>query len=419
LFRFLHLADPHLGYQQYGLPERGRDFAAAMGRAVRAALDYRPDFVLIAGDLFHHRQIDALTLWQAIELLGPLREAGIPVLTVAGNHDLGWRDGTETWLTLLHHLGYLRQMDFDPTAEDLLSSAEEDTGPIFETESVRVVGLPYLGASLPRILGRLAEPLARMERKYTVLLLHAGIEGTIPGVTEPLRQEHLAALAGAVDYVALGHRHKPFEWSDTQPPVYNPGSLETVAADEAEDQGGWYTVEVTPGGGGGWQHTVEHHPCPRRPFYRLGLDVTALPTPEAVMQAVRDTLAEVPAGGKRAPVVDLRLYGALRFAPSALDLNGVALAIEEATEALKALVRNHAVPSQGPTAPMTGLTRAALEQEVLRQAISQDSRYRSRSDALARLAAEVKQMALAGTPEETVFQHVLSEPAAIGEDEGA
>jgi hypothetical protein len=137
------------------------------------------------------------------------------------------------------------------------------------------------------------------------------------------------------------------------------------------------------------------------------------------MQAVRDTLAEVPAGGKRAPVVDLRLYGALRFAPSALDLNGVALAIEEATEALKALVRNHAVPSQGPTAPMTGLTRAALEQEVLRQAISQDSRYRSRSDALARLAAEVKQMALAGTPEETVFQHVLSEPAAIGEDEGA
>ncbi|NPV07234.1 MAG: exonuclease SbcCD subunit D [Anaerolineae bacterium] len=409
MFRFVHLADPHLGYQQYGLPERARDFAFALGRAVLSAIECGPSFVLVAGDFFHHRQVDALTLRQAIELLEPLRQAGIPVLTVAGNHDLGWRDGTETWLSLLHHLGYLRHMDLNPAAEHLLQPGEDGSGPVFENEHARVIGLPYLGASLPRVLGRLVEPLSRLERKYTVLLLHAGIEGTIPGVTEPLRHEHLAPLAGMVDYVALGHRHKPFERPSEHPPVFNPGSLETVAADEADEAGGWYAVEVAPDGPGRWRHTAVHRRSCRRPFLRLGLDISLLSTPEQVVQAVRDAAGRLPVAGRRAPLVDLSLYGSLRFLPSALNLSQIAATIEELTGALKALVRNHAVPQQGPTAPGTGLTRAALEHEVLLQAISRDSRYRSRASALASLAADVKRMALEGAADEVVFQRVLIE----------
>ena len=176
------------------------------------------------------------------------------------------------------------------------------------------------------------------------------------------------------------------------------------------------TVEVTPGGGGGWQHTVEHHPCPRRPFYRLGLDVTALPTPEAVMQAVRDTW---PRCLRAASALPWWICGstAPSASPSALDLNGVALAIEEATEALKALVRNHAVPSQGPGSTDDGADPAALEQ---RSSVRPSPRtpLPLRSDALARLAAGSSRWRCGDAGRDGV-PAVLSEPAAIGEDEGA
>lgn len=402
----MHLADLHLGYQQYGLPERALDFVVALGRAVREALAIRPDFCLVAGDFFHHRQVDALTLRQAIAALEPLRDAGIPVLTVAGNHDLGWRDGSESWLTLLHHLGYLTYLDLDPRAESLLQPGPEGSGPVVETDGARVVGLPYLGASLPRVLARLSEELRALPRKYTILMLHAGLEGTIPGVTEPLRTEHLLALDGAVDYVALGHRHMPFEQSGHHPGIYNPGSLETAAADESEHPGGWFTVEVTQNAQGSWSQSAVHNVCPRRAFHRLSLDVGLCSTPPALHQAARRLAESLPAPGKRKPVVDLRLYGSLLFSPKALDLDRLTAELQEQTHALRLLVRNQTTPSQGPTAPGEGLTRAALEQEVLAQSIAQDHRYRHRARELAVLAAEVKQMALAGARDEEVFDQV-------------
>jgi len=406
LLRFLHLADLHLGYQQYGLPERAVDFSRALGRAVRRALEVKPDFCLVAGDFFHHRQVDALTLRQAILALEPLRGAGIPVLAVAGNHDLGWRDGNESWLTLLHHLGLLTYLDLDPRAEQLLPGVGAESGPLYETDNVRVIGLPYLGASLPRLLDRLAGELRELPRKYTILMLHAGLEGTIPGVTEPLRPEHLAALEGLVDYVALGHRHRPFARPETSPQLYNPGSLEAAAADESEEPGGWFLAEVDPDQSGGWRQSVTHSVCPRRPFHRLRIDCTLLHTPGDLRHQLQTHLADLPPAGKRRPIVELRLVGTLLFSPAALDLDELTADIEEAAQPLKVLVRNQAAAGQGPTAPGEGLTRAALEQEVLLQAITQDHRYRHRAGELAGLAAEVKQMSLAGAAEAEIFDHV-------------
>ena len=89
--RFLHCADIHLGYLQYGLKERFNDFAAAFNAVIDKAIgEYSPrrdgrripfdedlqgpvDFVILAGDLFHKRSIDALTLNQAMRALRDLR----------------------------------------------------------------------------------------------------------------------------------------------------------------------------------------------------------------------------------------------------------------------------------------------------------------------------------------------------------
>ena len=49
--RFMHIADIHLGYQQYGLTERFNDFGRMFLHLVDVALAEKVNFVLLAGDL--------------------------------------------------------------------------------------------------------------------------------------------------------------------------------------------------------------------------------------------------------------------------------------------------------------------------------------------------------------------------------
>ena len=62
MLRFLHAADIHLGYSQYGESERYNDFSRAYLAMVDAAIVNEVDFVLLAGDLFDARDIDPRTL---------------------------------------------------------------------------------------------------------------------------------------------------------------------------------------------------------------------------------------------------------------------------------------------------------------------------------------------------------------------
>ncbi|HBE26629.1 MAG TPA: DNA repair exonuclease, partial [Ktedonobacter sp.] len=104
---FIHIADTHLGYEQYGVRERFNDFSRAFWDIMDEAARRPVDFVVIAGDLFNKRAIDAQTLIHAIEGLKKLKEQGIPVIAIEGNHDRSYyRDGI-SWLQFLCHQGYL------------------------------------------------------------------------------------------------------------------------------------------------------------------------------------------------------------------------------------------------------------------------------------------------------------------------
>jgi hypothetical protein len=69
--QFLHIADIHLGYQQYGLEARFDDFSKVFLHLVDEAIAQQVDFVLLAGDLFHKRSVDplAMTLGTEVETL--------------------------------------------------------------------------------------------------------------------------------------------------------------------------------------------------------------------------------------------------------------------------------------------------------------------------------------------------------------
>src|SRR5437879_12708026 len=76
---FIHIADTHLGYEQYGVRERFNDFSRAFWDIIDEALRRPVDFVISAGDLFNKRAIDAQTLIHAIEGLKKLKDMHIAV----------------------------------------------------------------------------------------------------------------------------------------------------------------------------------------------------------------------------------------------------------------------------------------------------------------------------------------------------
>ena len=52
---FIHIADTHLGYEQYGVRERFNDFSRAFWDIMAEAVHRRVDFVVMAGDLLFPR----------------------------------------------------------------------------------------------------------------------------------------------------------------------------------------------------------------------------------------------------------------------------------------------------------------------------------------------------------------------------
>ena len=99
--RFLHFADCHLGYRQYNNKERYNDFARGYISVIDKAIEEQVDFVILAGDLFEKRAIDALTLNQAMIGLEKLKRAKIPCIAVEGNHELAYHDEYVGWMQFL------------------------------------------------------------------------------------------------------------------------------------------------------------------------------------------------------------------------------------------------------------------------------------------------------------------------------
>src|SRR5436190_14228041 len=113
---FIHVADTHLGYEQYGVRERFNDFTRSFWNVVDEALERNVDFMVIAGDLFNKRAIDAQTLIHAIEGLRKLKDRNIPVIAIEGNHDRSYYREGISWLQFLCYQGYL--MLLEPSMQD-------------------------------------------------------------------------------------------------------------------------------------------------------------------------------------------------------------------------------------------------------------------------------------------------------------
>ena len=395
--RFLHCADIHLGHQQYGLPERFSDFDLAFQHVMVAAIQNKVDFVLLAGDLFHKRAVEPQALAHAITGLELLRTANIPVIAVEGNHERPHYREKQGWLDFLDGQGYLQLLNphFDEGVPALEPHRRGSGGAYVDVGGVRIYGVKYFGAATGRVLDGLATALAAMDRAdYTVLLMHGGLEGVLPHVAGGLRYEQFTPLNKLVDYVALGHFHKPYERDGW---LHNPGSLETVSIDEVQwPERGYFLVEIDTNKKS--KHTARLIPCPRRAFVRLSQDVTQCGSPAKLIEVIRKLAAKKASDGGDAPIVEIELRGTLAFDSSGLDFGEVEAAVQEGYEALRVLVKNATTRTDFEVLPPEeGQSRAELERQVLADLLGRDARYRPASAEWAEAALQVKQMSLSGT----------------------
>jgi DNA repair exonuclease SbcCD nuclease subunit len=234
-------------------------------------------------------------------------------------------------------------------------------------------------------------------------MLHAGLEGQLAHMGR-LKQNDLAPLRKHIDYVALGHIHKPYAIDDW---IYNPGSLETCSMDEnAWPDRGCYLVEVRPGQSP--PHLARRRSTPRRPFHRFRLEVDGLTDPAAVYDAVRARIRREERAVVRdpAPVIELTLTGVLPFNRYELDLDYIQGLLEEAWSPLTARVQSKITPAEFEVDVDSEVTRAELEQRVVRQIIERDARYRPESEAWTEGALELKRLVLEGSPPEAIVDYL-------------
>ena len=431
---FLHVADCHLGKWQYNQRERFNDFGRAFHYIVDAAIEAKVDFVVLAGDLFEKRSIDALTLNQAMRALDKLHNKGIPCLAIEGNHERPYFSEQVGWMGFLavRDLLILLTPTFEEGKAQLAPYKNRRGSYVDPIPGVRVHGLRYFGAGTATAIEAYANALTELPAEnidYTILMAHAGVEGVIAGQSGGLSHRQWGVLQPHVDYLALGHVHKPFSFDNW---IYNPGSPETCSVMEAEWQDrGYYLVQVDTAAPRADVHTndepqLKHtailHANPRRVFHRLTLKTDLLTSPtmlyehcEELLQRKASDLGVKRLGAGQRPVVELQLTGVLPFERSALDLERLEKLIHTSFEPLVALVKNFTRSNDMALDGAENLNRAELERHVLTELLEKDSRFREHSDEWATVAVTIKELALTGANSATILAEIdahLSQVAA-------
>ena len=229
-FKFAHIADVHLGFEQYRLPYRAEEFRKAFETAIKKAVEEKVDFILIAGDLFHRSNPSPQTIKDAIDILSIPKRSKIPVFAIEGNHDR-----TQKRISayhLLESLGLIYLLGFgEEKKENEYQTTERVNGKlivkgIFEkrNRSVEICGMKYMSAAWfeRNKLSDYFKPSGD-----AILMLHQGIKEMMDkfygGDYFEIRLED---LPDGFLYHAMGHIHRRWVTSKGLGTVAYPGSLQ-------------------------------------------------------------------------------------------------------------------------------------------------------------------------------------------------
>jgi DNA repair protein SbcD/Mre11 len=273
VIQFLHAADLHLdsplqGLERYGDAPVDAIRAAsrrALDNLVRLAVEERVDFVLVAGDLWDSDWKDQNSGLYFVAQLGRLREAGIQVVLVTGNHDaVSQITRTVRW----------------PDNVKLLSSRHPEMHRLKDLE-VAVCGQSFASRAVAEDLASGFPPAD--PSLFTVGLLHTSLTGREGhGSYAPCTLETLRSRG--YGYWALGHVHQR-EVVCRDPWIVFSGTIQGRHARETGPKG-CTLVRVR----GGVVEEVEHRELDVVRWALCRVDARPAATAEDVLDLVRGAL---------------------------------------------------------------------------------------------------------------------------------
>lgn len=272
--KLLHFADAHIDMANYGrhdsetgLPVRVLDFLKSLDTIIDAAISERVDMVLFAGDAYKDRSPAPTFQREWGKRIMRLSKAQIPTLLLVGNHDLspaaGRAHAIQEFDTL--QVPYVR----------VLQKPEFLTPNELWGVPVQVIAMPWISRSgLMAAMGSSAvdtkELFGNIEARISelvegwiegagkdlplILTAHASVEGALFGAERVIMLGSDLVLPTwlvkdqRLDYVAMGHIHKPQDVNQGQrPPIIYPGSIERIDFGEAKDDKFYIIAEITCG----------------------------------------------------------------------------------------------------------------------------------------------------------------------------
>jgi exonuclease SbcD len=272
--KLLHFADAHIDMANYGrhdpetgLPLRVLDFLKSLDTIVDAAIAEKVDLVIFAGDAYKDRSPAPTFQREWGRRIIRLSQSGIPALLLVGNHDLSPAAGRAH---AIHEFDTLQV----PRVRVLSEPGLWEPKQLWDLP-VQVIAWPWVtrswimaarglsGTELADVNADIAGIIVEKTHEWLaladpslpmILTAHASVEGAALGSERMVMLGADLVLPASLvrdprlDYVALGHIHKPQNLNEGRhPPVIYPGSIERVDFGEAADDRFFVIAEVARG----------------------------------------------------------------------------------------------------------------------------------------------------------------------------
>ena len=307
--RILHLADIHLGMENYGridpatgLSSRLGDFLKTLNEALDWALDNDVHLVLIAGDIFKNRDPTPTVQREFARCIHKLSAAGMPTFILVGNHDvpnaLQRANTVEIYSTLavpqvtVAHKPGLHVVDTKAGKVQIVALPWLSRSYMLSNKEFRNLDAEALNREMLTIVENFIDKsVGELDPSLpAILTAHASVQGAVFSSEKDIMLGQDIVLPKvllsnpAFDYVAMGHIHKHQVLSQQRPPIIYPGSLERIDFGEERDKKGFVSVEIDePGKDGVRDVRYQFHEVDARRFLTIRVNADCdFPTEEVL-----------------------------------------------------------------------------------------------------------------------------------------
>ena len=272
MVKILHTADIHLGAKFSILGDKGikqrEQIKSTFKEITSTAINERVNIVLIAGDLFDSNSQPQGNIDLVVEQFNLLRENKIPVCLIPGNHDPF--DSSSIY----------RKVNFEQICPNVKVFTEVEINyKEYPELDLTVYGKPNL--SNKSYTSPLKGLRPSTSTRFHVALAHGSlyIPGKVSEDDHPFKLEEISA--SGMDYIALGHWHRPYVCSDNPPSRY-PGPPEWIP--DQEEIGDVLIVNLSDTAGA----EIEPRRLAARGYHKVELEVSEIQSLAALKEKIVD-----------------------------------------------------------------------------------------------------------------------------------